>query len=129
MCATNCSAQYLNMRIGSWRTDVELFKMFHYRKLHEIFPRCVGNFPSDHPRIISRLISLLISHSTLTEYSEFCCIPHIVNRNNRKTNVLTRELYIAVNRAAKEQHKFQWTITVSPDTRANPCRAAKGKSL
>lgn len=33
--------------------------------------------------------------------------------------------------AAKEQHKFQRTITALPDTRANhrPCRAAKGETL
>lgn len=89
-------------------------KCFIIGKLGKIFPeRCTGNFCSGRPRIISRLISFLISHSTLTEYSGFCCIPRIVHRNNRKTDVIMRQPYSA-NRAAKEKrHKFHRTITVS----------------
>lgn len=89
----------------------------------EIFPSGAGNFPSGRSRIISRLISFLISHSTLTEYSGFCCIPCIVYRNNRKTDVITQQLYSV---AKEERHKFHRTITVSPDAQVNhrPCTAS-----
>lgn len=103
---------------------MDCLKCFIIGSWVEIFPSDAGNFPNGRSRIISRLISLLISHSTLTEYSGFCCIPCIVRRNNRKTDVITQQLYSAADRAVKEErHKFHRTITVSPDTRVNhrPC--------